>query len=223
MPTERFYRLPKEKAEVIRAAAAKEFMRVPPEEASINKIIRDAEISRGSFYTYFADKDDLLKWLVSGNIKRHLRFYVNQMQENGGDIWDVFDRVLDSSIERIKTDSIIDIMENLMKSNRFSELFLKGSGEDNKTDASNKRYMEWLYQHLDKEKCPMDRETFQDLVEMHTVILMMAIKQLFLGGKSRETITNYYKKHMGILRYGIYGYRTGNDATGKNQEEKIYE
>ena len=36
MPTERFMRLPKEKIEAIRAAAAKEFMRVAPEEVSIN-------------------------------------------------------------------------------------------------------------------------------------------------------------------------------------------
>ena len=56
MPTERFLRLPKEKIEAIRIAAAKEFMRVPLEEASINRIVHDADISRGSFYTYFEDK-----------------------------------------------------------------------------------------------------------------------------------------------------------------------
>lgn len=56
MPTERFNRLPDKKKEAIRIAAAKEFARVLPEEVSINRIIRDAEISRGSFYTYFEDK-----------------------------------------------------------------------------------------------------------------------------------------------------------------------
>ena len=48
MPTERFLRLPKEKIEAIRIAAAKEFIRVPLEEASINRIVHDANISRGS-------------------------------------------------------------------------------------------------------------------------------------------------------------------------------
>ena len=56
MPTERFLRLPKEKIEAIRIAAAKEFIRVPLEEASINRIVHDSNISRGSFYTYFEDK-----------------------------------------------------------------------------------------------------------------------------------------------------------------------
>ena len=44
MPTERFLRLPKEKIEAIRIAAAKEFIRVPLEEASINRIVHDANI-----------------------------------------------------------------------------------------------------------------------------------------------------------------------------------
>ena len=73
MPTERFLRLPKEKIEAIRIAAAKEFMRVPLEEASINRIVHDADISRGSFYTYFEDKQDLLKWLIEilGTMKQY--------------------------------------------------------------------------------------------------------------------------------------------------------
>ncbi len=37
----------------IRAAAAKEFMRVAPEEVSINRIVHDADISRGSFLHIF--------------------------------------------------------------------------------------------------------------------------------------------------------------------------
>ena len=49
MPTERFYRLPEAKKQVIRQAAIKEFARVPFEKASINQIIQNADISRGSF------------------------------------------------------------------------------------------------------------------------------------------------------------------------------
>ena len=53
MPTERFNRLPDKKKEAIRIAAAKEFARVLPEEVSINRIIRDAEISRGELLYVF--------------------------------------------------------------------------------------------------------------------------------------------------------------------------
>ncbi|MEW4411010.1 hypothetical protein [Clostridium sp. AN503] len=49
MPTERFYRLPEAKKQLIREAAIKEFSRVPYERASINQIIHNADISRAAF------------------------------------------------------------------------------------------------------------------------------------------------------------------------------
>ena len=52
MPTERFWRLPEAKRQMIREAALQEFARVPYEKVSINQIIHNADISRGSFYTY---------------------------------------------------------------------------------------------------------------------------------------------------------------------------
>ena len=64
MPTERFHRLPEAKRQAIREAALKEFARVPFDKASINQIIRNADISRGSFYTYFEDKQDVVEFLL---------------------------------------------------------------------------------------------------------------------------------------------------------------
>ena len=48
MPTERFKRLPEEKIEAIRRAGIQEFTRTSPESASINRIIQEADISRGA-------------------------------------------------------------------------------------------------------------------------------------------------------------------------------
>ena len=48
MPTERFLKLPEEKKEKILEALIREFCDEPLESVSINRIIRDAGISRGS-------------------------------------------------------------------------------------------------------------------------------------------------------------------------------
>ena len=53
-------KIAEEKKRRIKKAALKEFARVPLEEISINRIIRDAEIPRGSFYQYFEDKQDAI-------------------------------------------------------------------------------------------------------------------------------------------------------------------
>ena len=66
MPTQRFLNLKESKKNAILEAAANEFARVPYSAVSINQIIKEAEISRGSFYTYFEDKDDLMHYMLRG-------------------------------------------------------------------------------------------------------------------------------------------------------------
>lgn len=123
MPTERFLRLPKEKIEAIRIAAAKEFMRVPLEEASINRIVHDADISRGSFYTYFEDKQDLLKWLIYAQAEQHFNSYIERLRENGGDLWDMLESVFDRGMDLMERAGLINIFQNLIKSAKFMDIF----------------------------------------------------------------------------------------------------
>lgn len=65
MPTQTFFHLPKEKQERIMKAAKDEFSTYSFYDASINRIIKKAEISRGSFYLYFENKEDLFMHLLS--------------------------------------------------------------------------------------------------------------------------------------------------------------
>lgn len=64
MPTATFFNLPPPKREKFLQAAAAEFARRPCGEVSINRIVQAAEISRGSFYQYFADKTDLFRYVL---------------------------------------------------------------------------------------------------------------------------------------------------------------
>ena len=54
-----FYRLPEEKKARILTSARSEFIRNIYEKSSINRILDDAKIPKGSFYQYFDDKSDL--------------------------------------------------------------------------------------------------------------------------------------------------------------------
>lgn len=64
MPTTTFFNLPPPKREKLLHAAVAEFARKPYGEVSINRIIQAAEIPRGSFYQYFADKSDLFRHVL---------------------------------------------------------------------------------------------------------------------------------------------------------------
>jgi len=64
VPTDTFRNLPEEKQSRIFRAAVREFSEQPFRHASINRIIKEAEIPRGSFYQYFHGKEDLYLYVI---------------------------------------------------------------------------------------------------------------------------------------------------------------
>ncbi len=74
MPTKRFENLAPDRRRRILDAALAEFARNGYERASLNAIIRDAGISKGSLYYYFEDKADLYVTIIwdAAEMKRNL-------------------------------------------------------------------------------------------------------------------------------------------------------
>ena len=95
MPTSTFYRLPREKRQKLIDAIHQELLRVPYEEISINKIIQNANISRGSFYQYFADKNDMMQTILADFQKRIQEISKESLREHRGDpfalVQDIFE------------------------------------------------------------------------------------------------------------------------------------
>ena len=65
-----FERLPEEKRNRILQAARAEFIRYPYEKTSINRILAEAEVPKGSFYQYFDDKSDLFSCCICDVYKK---------------------------------------------------------------------------------------------------------------------------------------------------------
>lgn len=103
MPTETFFNLPKEKQNRILTAAAREFSRVGLNEASIAKVIKEAEISRGSFYQYFTDKEDLYYYYFQTLKSNGHRYLIQAIAEKEGDLFEgveeYFERLLPEVLE----------------------------------------------------------------------------------------------------------------------------
>ena len=86
MPSSTFLNLPAEKQEKLLEAATREFSHRPFNEASINQIIKEAGIPRGSFYMYFQDKEDLFRYLLKGYVDQLFMLLEEFLLRNGGDI-----------------------------------------------------------------------------------------------------------------------------------------
>ncbi|MBU0481118.1 MAG: TetR/AcrR family transcriptional regulator [Proteobacteria bacterium] len=65
MPKETYLNLSREKRERVLGAAVSEFARAGYAQASVNRIVKDAGIAKGSFYQYFEDKEALFLYVFS--------------------------------------------------------------------------------------------------------------------------------------------------------------
>ncbi|MFZ7134263.1 MAG: TetR/AcrR family transcriptional regulator [Eubacteriales bacterium] len=74
MPKETFYNLLDEKRKRIENAAFQEFQDYSYDASSINRIVENSGISKGSFYQYFEDKKDVYKHIMSIIVEKKLQY-----------------------------------------------------------------------------------------------------------------------------------------------------
>ena len=77
MPKQTFLNLPTEKREQIMDAAINEFAEYGLENASTNRIVANSGISKGSFYQYFSDKQDVFDYVMTLLAEEKLVFFEN--------------------------------------------------------------------------------------------------------------------------------------------------
>ena len=94
-----FQNLKEDKKDRIIDAALAEFAARPFNEASITNIVKYADISRGSFYQYFGNKENIYKYLVSYLYTKHREDLIHILIENDGELYpsllEFYDKYID--------------------------------------------------------------------------------------------------------------------------------
>lgn len=88
MPKATFFNLPEKKRQSLIKALEIEFSRVPLYEASIANIVKTANISRGSFYQYFEDKEDAYFYILREQANSKNKQFLQQLENHQGDLFE---------------------------------------------------------------------------------------------------------------------------------------
>lgn len=200
MPSERFLHLPEEKQMRIIKAALKEFARVPYDEISINRIIRDAGISRGSFYQYFEDKQDLQLFLLEDFRERLRKKARPYLEEGKGDIFRFFQDALPEIIKVGMSYEFRDVCKNA-----FSQLRYGGMCPGNEVLEEDGK---WLFgkfkeQMENKDDANYSEEDMLLVWEMLFQLIKEAIVRVFLFEESANEVIERYKNKIMIVKAGI--------------------
>ena len=196
MPSDTFLRLNDEKKRKLIDASFKEFSLNNFNDASINRIIKEAGISRGSFYMYFVDKKDLYFYLL----EQHLEIIVNNMKEdlikNKGDLFKMFQDNIKESYNSFKNDNIN---------------FFKKSLENITIMEESKRTFGFRDKRLLKELIPIiNLELLNDNAKRHIEVifainmhlLMVTLMKLLKNDSLDEEILKDYYEQLDLLKYG---------------------
>ena len=246
MATVRFLKLPEEKKKRILQAGFQEFARYPYRDASINRIIKNAEISRGSFYTYFEDKMGLLCFILAEMIGRFNEEVYGFLKEDKGDPFLCAERVYTYCRNELKQNEALGFVKNLFTDTETLKQLMIPAGKcgagscgdrddttagaaGNAGDAGDagdaKQYIHRLLEELagrvnsgiDHEKYDLDDEKVKFLYPM---IMMVTIRTATTAAEFPEredALRHGMEMELELLKYGA----ARRNNTERPEEDRV--
>ena len=206
MPTDRFYRLSEEKRQMIREAAIKEFARVPFDKASINQIIQNAGISRGSFYTYFEDKQDLLEFIFSDGCEQIKERCEMNLKENGGDLFVMLECLFEFLVGRLQeTKDMLAVTRNVFSYQENARLLWKDpwDRDGEHADAEEELPYMWLWERIDRSKLTCGKaEDVIPLLTLGVTSVMLSVKQYYEHPDKLDKVRGQFCQMLELLKTG---------------------
>lgn len=192
MPSKTFMNLPSSKQKALLDAAIKEFYQVPYTEVSINQIILNAHISRGSFYTYFTDKDDLFGYLLLLKKQEFFSLTKDVFDSCKGDIRDAFLMLYDVFTDEIQKKDLSLFLRNI---------FLYFTICREKFIRPGHAFFLYVKSSIASGQLKDDDLEFVFHLFMHNLLIGIteAVKNQY-----EEAVREQYRHKVDILCYGIY-------------------
>jgi AcrR family transcriptional regulator len=224
MPKPTFFNLPPEKREKIISAAIDEFAEYGLENASTNRIVANSGIAKGSFYQYFADKQDVFMYLLTVLEQEKMEYFKGKHPPSMNmDTFQYFRWLIKTGLEfnttnprLIQAVSRVLLQEGLYYGKTFEE-------QRNKSNAALRAMIEQAIQRgevdpsVDVDLAVMIMETWSNAIS--TYILQEGMKQKDImkwvrSAKTQERID----KLLYVMEYGLR--KTESDFEKTFQERK---
>lgn len=195
-----FYNLPYEKRKRITDAVIKEFMERPNEKVSINRIIKTAEISRGSFYQYFDDKVDLIEIITKTMFEESSNKAKEILKLSCGDLFVMYIKMFDYFGDYSSQKQTMKIMRNIVDSFKANDDLVSEYLKNRFNIAlSNSE----IYLMVDRQNLKFqDNKSVKCLIEILTQVLKNAIFDVFVAGSDREEVRERLIKKIDIIKQG---------------------
>lgn len=200
MPTTTFWNLSETKKEKIRLAAIKELATVSLDKVSINKIIKDADISRGSFYMYFEDIFDLIFYLVDDSTRQVREEMIRREIFKSGDLEEIILGYHDVMYDYYDNDMYRNLFKNTM-------IYFQGRPQEEiqslKGKMSRRDNLEQLMKIINVEEFVSTEENFiRNIIELSLLMFRNTMFKTFMQGLDKQKSAEMLKSNLDILKNG---------------------
>ncbi len=200
MPKTTFLNLPDEKKAKILLAAKKELSETPFEAASINKIIKEAEISRGSFYMYFEDKYDLISVLLDDFKDQYQSAIISIARTTNGSLKKIIIGIHDYVYQEIKDKENCGLLKNFLI---YSSTNFQKNDNLKRVNPLFLRIINQFMHLIDNNQFKLsDAEYIKNVVEISFAALREALRQAIINDIKIEDSRAHLIQLMDILQEG---------------------
>ena len=199
MPKSTFYNLPETKRKRILEAGKYEFSNTSLKLASVNRIIKRAKISKGSFYQYFINKEEFYWYIIKKQIKRNISMYDELLIKYDGDIFKVEETQFEEMLKLLKDYRTNGLVRNLFL---YSYHDIKQKVFDQ--DEVNFTLMYQIYIEHKKEEYKVDTlEEFTAFFDMLRTLANAAVTGVIMNAYSDEFAKDLYDKQISYIKNGL--------------------
>lgn len=195
-----FYNLSDDKRKRVLQAILEEFADTDSEKISINRIIKRANISRGSFYQYFDDKVDLVEVLFLTLVDMNIKDAYRALSESDGDIFALYNSFLEILFRLSKDEFYNNIMRNLCRSMYSTDSLI---AEYVQTRCRGFDELNQLAQCVNRSKLRLS--TDEEMVALHQIfvaILRDCANRLYVLDVSAAVLKSDFERKIEIIKYG---------------------
>jgi len=131
MPKKTFFNINDKKRKMIVDESINEFSTYSYENSSINRIVENCKISKGSFYQYFGNKEDLYRYIISISLEKKME-YVNAtlISEIDNGFIKIIKEIFKSGLKFAYENEKLASIGVLLIKNKNSEIYRKIIGQN---------------------------------------------------------------------------------------------
>ncbi|MBO6134190.1 MAG: TetR/AcrR family transcriptional regulator [Lachnospiraceae bacterium] len=199
MALEHFYNIKEKKKNNILDAIEKCMQQYNYDELSVNDIVKEADISRGSFYNYFVDKNDAVETLIKEKIKTVFEKFKECIIKNDGKLFDgVYDGYMQIK-DMLRNKIFFTIMKNLKFFIEIGHKILYSKGYEEELQG----FLDWLLENtVEGREIFKTREDMANIVDLLIALISnITLKMVIISDKNDNNYGFEYK--FNVIKKGV--------------------